>query len=119
MFEASTFMDLNRLPELFCGFHRRSPTEGPTLYPVACSPQSWAAGAVNLMLEASLGIEIRFKEKAVQLNSPFLPDSLDVIRVENLSVGDAEIDFVVRNNMGEVTVELIRTKGKIAVTVQR
>jgi len=119
MFEASTFMDLNRLPELFCGFHRRSPTEGPTLYPVACSPQSWAAGAVNLMLEASLGIEIRFKEKAVQLNSPFLPDSLDLVRVENLSVGDAEIDFVVRNNMGEVTVELTRTNGNIAVTVER
>ena len=71
------------------------------------------------MLEASLGIEIRFKENAVQLNSPFLPDSLDVIRVENLPVRDAEIDFVVRNNIGEVTVELIRTKGNIAVTVQR
>jgi glycogen debranching enzyme len=119
MFEASTFMDLNRLPELFCGFHRRSPTEGPTLYPVACSPQAWAAGAVNLMLEASLGIEIRLKEKVVQLNSPFLPDSLDLVRLENLSVGEAEIDFVVRNNMGEVSVELIRTKGNIAVTVQR
>jgi len=119
MFEASTFMDLSRLPELFCGFHRRSPTEGPTLYPVACSPQAWAAGAVNLMLEASLGIEIRLKEKAVQLNSPFLPDSLDLIRVENLPVGDAGIDFVVRNNMGKVTVELIQTKGNIAVTVQR
>jgi len=71
------------------------------------------------MLEASLGIEIRFKEKAVQLSSPFLPDSLDLVRVENLPVGDAEIDFVVRNNMGEVTVELIRTNGNIAVTVQR
>jgi len=119
MFEASTFMDLNRLPELFCGFHRRSPSEGPTLYPVACSPQSWAAGAVTLMLEACLGIEIRPKEKALQLNSPLLPDSLNFIRVENLPVGDAEIDFVVRNNIGEVTVELIRTKGNIAVAVQR
>jgi glycogen debranching enzyme len=112
-------MDLNRLPELFCGFHRRSPSEGPTLYPVACSPQSWAAGAVTLMLEACLGIEIRPKEKALQLNSPLLPDSLNFIRVENLPVGDAEIDFVVRNNIGEVTVELIRTKGNIAVAVQR
>jgi hypothetical protein len=71
------------------------------------------------MLEASLGIEIRFKEKAVQLNSPFLPDSLDLVRVENLSVGDAEVDFVVRNNMGEVTVELTRTNDNIAVTVER
>ena len=38
-------MDGHRLPELFCGFHRRS-GEGPTLYPVACSPQAWASGVV-------------------------------------------------------------------------
>jgi hypothetical protein len=25
-------MELNRLPELFCGFHKRSDLEGPTLY---------------------------------------------------------------------------------------
>ena len=35
----STFVDLNRLPELFCGVDRRS-REGPTLYPVACAPAS-------------------------------------------------------------------------------
>jgi glycogen debranching enzyme len=34
---ASIFLDLHRLTELFCGFHRRT-GEGPTLYPVACSP---------------------------------------------------------------------------------
>ena len=41
MFDASLYMDLHRLPELFCGFVRRA-SEGPTLYPVACSPQAWA-----------------------------------------------------------------------------
>ena len=45
LFDASGTMDGQRLPELFCGFHRRA-GEGPTLYPVACSPQAWAAGAV-------------------------------------------------------------------------
>ncbi|MFQ5749734.1 MAG: glycogen debranching N-terminal domain-containing protein, partial [Planctomycetota bacterium] len=44
LFDASLFLELHRLPELFCGFPRR-PGEGPTLYPVACSPQSWAAAA--------------------------------------------------------------------------
>jgi glycogen debranching enzyme len=43
LFEASRFVDVHRLPELFCGFHRR-PGEGPTLYPVACAPQAWATG---------------------------------------------------------------------------
>ena len=45
LFDASIFLDLHRLPELFCGFERR-PGEGPTLYPLSCSPQAWASGAV-------------------------------------------------------------------------
>jgi len=45
LFDASIFLYLHRLPELFCGFERRK-GEGPTLYPVACDPQAWAAGAV-------------------------------------------------------------------------
>ena len=40
LFEAATYMDLRRLPELFCGFRREQ--RGPTLYPVACAPQAWA-----------------------------------------------------------------------------
>jgi len=40
----SSMVDLHRLPELFCGIDRRA-GEGPTLYPVACSPQAWAAAA--------------------------------------------------------------------------
>ena len=39
MFAASQFVDLHRLPELFCGFPRR-PGEGPTLYPIACAPRA-------------------------------------------------------------------------------
>jgi len=34
MFDVSTYVELQRLPELFCGFVRR-PGKGPTLYPVA------------------------------------------------------------------------------------
>src|SRR6185503_4788148 len=57
LFDASLFVDASRLPELFCGFDRR-PGEGPTLYPVACSPQSWAAAAPFLLLQACLGLSI-------------------------------------------------------------
>ncbi|MGO4305771.1 amylo-alpha-1,6-glucosidase [Cupriavidus sp. RAF12] len=42
LFAAATHIDLRRLPELFCGFVRRR-NRGPTLYPVACSPQAWSA----------------------------------------------------------------------------
>src|SRR5262249_13941408 len=57
LFDASTSMDGHRLPELFCGFHRR-PGEGPTLYPVACSPQAWSSGVGFPLLQASLRLSI-------------------------------------------------------------
>ncbi len=41
-----------RLPELICGFKRRG-GEAPVPYPVACSPQAWAAGAVYQLLNSA------------------------------------------------------------------
>src|ERR1700680_1752644 len=38
LFDAATYMDLRRLPELFCGF-RREKGRGPTLYPGRSRPQ--------------------------------------------------------------------------------
>ena len=64
-------MELHRLPELFCGFHRRFSSEGPTSYPVACSPQAWAAGAVYLLLEACLGIVVKSKAGSYISTAPF------------------------------------------------
>src|SRR5205807_439085 len=56
LFDAATYMDLRRLPELFCGF-RREKQRGPTLYPVACAPQAWASATPFTLLEAALGLE--------------------------------------------------------------
>ncbi len=117
LFEAGHFMEMYRLPELFCGFHRRSTTEGPTLYPVACSPQSWAAGSVYLLLEACLGMQIAPKDKCIRFEAPCLPDYVTDLLVENLRVQDAEIDFVVRNEGNRVTAEVIRTKGDLRVEI--
>src|SRR5206468_3734123 len=72
LYEASLYVELHRMPELFCGFSRR-PGEGPTLYPVACAPQAWAAGAVFLLLKAALGIEVDGQKHEVTLGRPVLP----------------------------------------------
>jgi glycogen debranching enzyme len=49
LLDLSSEVELHRLPELFCGLKRR-PNEAPTLYPVACSPQAWAAAAPFFIL---------------------------------------------------------------------
>ena len=45
IFEARQHFAEYRLPELFCGFDR-DVSAVPVPYPVACSPQAWAAGSV-------------------------------------------------------------------------
>ena len=72
VFAAATYMELRRLPELFCGFQRRR-GRGPTLYPVACSPQAWASGALLLMLQASLGLEFDPAQNEIRFRDPRLP----------------------------------------------
>ena len=74
------------MPELFCGFPRR-PDAGPTLYPVACSPQAWASGAVLMLLRAVLGLDVDGVNGQVTFSNPMLPSFLDVLHIEGLRVG--------------------------------
>ncbi len=78
LFSAATYMDLRRLPELFCGFERQK-GHGPTLYPVACSPQAWASATPFTLLEASLGLQFDPFKGEIQLRNPRLPEFLDEV----------------------------------------
>ncbi len=106
MFHASIYMDLRRLPELFCGFARRR-GRGPTLYPVACAPQAWASAAFLGMLQACLGIDCQPSERTVGLDRPMLPDFLDYVVVRNLTLADGYIDFVARRTDGQVAANIL------------
>lgn len=105
LFDASQFMELNRLPELYCGFDRR-PGEGPTLYPVACNPQAWSSAAVFFLLQACLGIRIEGASRRLYFDNPHLPESIRQLDIRNLKV-----------NSGIVDVSLIRHDSKVAVNV--
>src|SRR5207248_1138877 len=85
LMDASIFFDLHRLPELFCGFPRR-PGESPTLYPVACAPQAWASGAVFLLLQSCLGLDVLAPERKLVFSKPFLPQFLPQVRIRDLKV---------------------------------
>ncbi|MGH8728856.1 MAG: amylo-alpha-1,6-glucosidase [Burkholderiales bacterium] len=116
MFEASTFIELNRLPELICGFSRRT-GEGPTLYPVACSPQAWSAAAVFYLLQACLGLSVTSKSVAFRL--PTLPPFLDWLTIKNLRAGDSYMDLLLRRHDEDVTVNVLRRRGDASITVYR
>src|SRR6266536_252805 len=117
LLDASLFLDLHRLPELFCGFPRR-PGEAPTLYPVACAPQSWASGAIFLLLEACLGLNVSAPERRVTFSKPGLPRVLQQVAVRGLKVGDARVDLLLtRHDEGDVGVNVLRREGALDVVV--
>jgi glycogen debranching enzyme len=68
LLEAARHLE-HRLPEALAGYPRAA-TIVPVLYPVACSPQAWAAGAPLLLLRVLLGLEPRADDLSV---SPHLP----------------------------------------------
>jgi glycogen debranching enzyme len=117
LFDAAIEADYLRLPELFCGFTRRTPNR-PVSYPVACSPQAWAAGSPFLMLQAMLGISARAHENLLTVNKPHLPTWLNTVEVRNLSVGSSRISLVFRRE-GEITsFSLLHREGGVRVVME-
>ncbi len=117
LYEASLFMDLNRLPELFCGFSRRAPGEGPTLYPVACSPQAWASATPFYLLKACLGMSFRPQEPRLRFLHPMLPPFLDRLRLVDVHVGEALVDVLFERHDHQIGVKVIRKHGDLDVSV--
>ena len=103
IFDAALQFDLQRLPELFCGFAREE-GYGPVPYPVACSPQAWAAGAASLLLQSSLGIEVDGVHGRIIFHRPTLPVFLCEVRITGLPIQETKIDLVVRGEGNHVTV---------------
>jgi len=116
LFDAATYMELRRLPELFCGFQRQRSC-GPTLYPVACSPQAWASATPFTLLEASLGLEFDQHNNEIRLRDPVLPAFLDEVMLCNLQLGQSSVDLRFRRHEDGVSVDVPRRQGGIQVSV--
>jgi len=116
LFDAAAHMHLRRLPELFCGFERKR-GKAPTLYPVACAPQAWAAVAPFALIQACLGLEVDWGARKVRLRRPRLPHFLDWMTVKRLKVGDASLDLMIRRHDSSVAVNLLGEAGAAEVEV--
>jgi glycogen debranching enzyme len=114
LFDSSLFLELHRLPELFCGF-ARGVGKGPTLYPVACSPQAWAAASVFLILQACLGMTFDQPKRRIYFHHPYLPPYLQKMQIRNLRVGDTIVDLSLERYLHVVGVNVLRREGQIDV----
>jgi glycogen debranching enzyme len=110
LFGLSVVQDLHRVPELFCGFarHRDMP---PTLYPVACSPQAWAAASAFFLLQATLGMEICAQNHELRFVDPVLPEWLPRLTIHNLRVNSTRLDLAFVRHRHDVGVQVLRCEG--------
>jgi len=114
LMDVSSVIELHRLPELFCGLDRRE-GEGPTLYPVACSPQAWAAAAPFLLIQACLGLTVHGMHNRVVFNRPVLPEGIPQLSIRSLKVGDASVDLLFERQVDTVRVQVLEKQGEIEV----
>jgi glycogen debranching enzyme len=117
IFEAARESPEFRLPELFCGF-ARDPESVPVPYPVACSPQAWAAAAPLSLLQTMLGMHARASEGILELDRPHLPTWLGKVTVHNLRVGDQTVDLLFHRWRGTTSAEVLRRSGDLELIIR-
>ena len=114
LFSASTYIDLRRLPELFCGFPRQQ-TRGPTFYPVACIPQAWAAAAPLYLLQSCAGLAFDTAAQRVTFREPLLPGFLDEVVLRGLRMEGGSADVALRRSGRNVIVDVLERRGSVGV----
>ena len=118
IFEAAIYDELRRLPELFCGFARRRRC-GPTSYPVACSPQAWAAATPFALLAAAIGCDVRHDSDEIILSMPMLPRFLDKLTIRNLVFGESRVDLQLARVDNDVTAAVLSRSGPARVVINK
>lgn len=118
IFETSLYMTGKRLPELFCGFQRVK-AKAPTLYPVACSPQAWAVGAVFMLLQACLGMHINAAKNTITFCDPTLPAFLNDITITNLRLNNKQVVLQIRRNNDGVEAHVLSPGTNVEVKIAK
>lgn len=105
LIEASHSFEYERLPELFCGYSRE---EGkPVPYPVACSPQAWAAGTPLTFIRTMLGLYPNICSEDLFIAPQLLPE-MSELNLENLSLGEGYLSLRVTQNSKGHHVEIYK-----------
>jgi glycogen debranching enzyme len=110
LYEAGMQQELHRLPELYCGMTRRGGLR-PVSYPVSCSPQAWASGALFLLLQAMLGLYPEAPKRVLHVRDPVLPAFLDELTVRNLAIGGSRVALQFRRHGSRTLANLLAVEG--------
>jgi glycogen debranching enzyme len=114
MFDAAQHFPSCRMPELFCGF-ARSAFGVPVRYPVACSPQSWAAASWSMLLQTMLGTWPDAILGELTIVHPTLPPWLEWVHLDAVRVGAGEVDLRYERVGDRTAADVIAMRGDVRV----
>ena len=113
IFEAASYFDRYRLPELYGGLSRQ-PGTFPVQYVGANIPQAWAAGSIFHLLQAILGLQADAPAGKFYV-APKLPRWLPEIELTQLTVGDSVLHLRFWREGTESRWEVLDRQGSIEV----
>jgi glycogen debranching enzyme len=116
MFDAAARFPDFRLPEVFAGFSRDL-YPVPVQYPVACSPQAWAAGTLPYLLVTVLGLTADATQGVLEVNRPHLPEWLGEVTLTGLCVGETKLSLSFRRSQEATLVALKERRGAVDLRI--
>ena len=99
LIDSGAYFEYDRLPELFCGYGKE--IGKAVKYPVACSPQAWAAGTPLVFIQTILGLFPDSLNKTITI-SPELLNGMEELTVENIKVGSGVLSVKVTKGVLEI-----------------
>ncbi len=106
-----------RPPELFCGYERINDSS-PVQYPVACSPQAWATGALFQLLQMMLNLVPDAPGNHLRIIEPALPESINLLSIQNLKVGRTIMDLEFARSDKTIACRVTKKRGNLRVVIE-
>jgi len=112
LIEAAKHFEYDRLPELFCGYDKSKGK--PIKYPVACSPQAWAAGTPLIFIQSLLGLFPNALDKQLTLN-PTLLDGMNELIVKDIAIDQGKLSLHIKRKANEIVYEVLENTTGLSI----
>lgn len=117
IFDMTLRQPYQRPPELFCGYERTA-DNSPVQYPVACSPQAWATGAIFQLLLTMANLVPDAPNNCLRILDPALPDTMHRLSLHNLRIGQTLLDLEFERVGSATACRVVKKRGNLRVVIE-
>jgi glycogen debranching enzyme len=117
IFDMTLRQPYQRPPELFCGYERTA-DNSPVQYPVACSPQAWATGAIFQLLLTMANLVPDAPNNCLRILDPALPDTMHHLSLHNLRIGQTLLDLEFERVGSATACRVVKKRGNLRVVIE-